>query len=76
MFKLSAFNSFVTKVAPSFRKHPQHIQLHPVAGYLHANLSDGAVLAKDVVHFLCRDLVRQVADVQDAVHLRREANLL
>ena len=36
------------------------------------NLPNGPVVAKDLVHFLRADVERQVADVEDAVHLRRQ----
>ena len=43
--------------------------------FLHSNLSNGAVLPKDVVHLFSSDLVRQVFDVQDSIHFRWQPNL-
>ncbi len=41
-----------------------------------ADLAEGAELAEDVVHLLPSDLVGEVADVEDAVHLGGEADLI
>ncbi len=41
-----------------------------------ADLAEGAELAEDVVHLLARDLVGEVAHVEDAVHLGGEADLI
>lgn len=43
--------------------------------HLHANLPDTAVFAEDVVHLFRRDLIREVAHVQNAVHLGSEPGL-
>lgn len=37
----------------------------------YADLADGAILAEDFVEILGADLVREVAHVEDSVHLRR-----
>ena len=42
---------------------------------LHTDLSNGPVLAEDVVHLLGADLVRQVSTKYNAVHLGREPDL-
>ena len=38
---------------------------------LHSYLSDCSILSENVVHLLGRDLVRQVPDVKNTVHLWR-----
>lgn len=50
-------------------------QRRGVALRTEANLADRAVLAKDIVHLVARDLEREVAHVENAVDLRREARL-
>lgn len=46
-----------------------------ISRHLHSDLPDGAVLAKYIVHFLARDLVRQITHVQDAIDLGGQTNL-
>lgn len=42
---------------------------------LHSDLSDGPELAKDVVHFLGGDFIRQVPDVKNPIDFRRQSHV-
>ena len=38
-------------------------------------LTNGAIFAKDIVHLLSCDLIREILHIQDPVHLRRKLQL-
>ena len=56
-------------------KSVQIIILITVFDYSHSDLSDGAILPEDVIHFFSGDLVWQVLYIQDTVDFRRKPHL-
>ena len=51
------------------------IILITIFDYSHSDLSDGAILPEDVIHFFSGDLVRQVLHIQDTIDFRRKPHL-